>query len=184
MANYTEDSLDKPLTKGLISIVLSQLRIIDQDNVGWLDEIRKLNYKFSKLEADVKIAKSINNLLSRGVVDLERQYWANAQCSRRECLEVAGILHSVDDNSLEEKVIQVFEEKLVVTLKRVIIVKKNDRIIVKFSWRKDCQRVLSVKKNLEKLKAEDIGLTGANKISVNYSLCPYYRVLNTGKSII
>ena len=158
-----------------------------------MDEIRKLNYKFSKLEADVKIAKSI----IRGIVDLERQYWANAQCSRREFLEVAGILHSVDDNSLEEKVIQVFEETLVatlilVTLKRVVIVKKYDRVIVNFSWRKDCQRVLSVKKTLEKLKAEDIGLTGANKISVNYSLCPYYRVLwskskvlrNTGKSII
>ena len=48
---------------------------------------------------------------------------------------------------------------------------------MKFSRRKDCQRVLSVKKNLQKLKIEDIGLTGDNKVFVNHSLCPYYRVL-------
>ena len=110
MANYTEDNLDKLLKKDLISIILSQQRKIDQDNIGWLDESRKLNYNFSKLEADVKIAKKINNLLSQRVVDLERQCWANTQYLRRECLEVVGIPRSVDDNSLEEKVIQVFEK--------------------------------------------------------------------------
>ena len=33
------------------------------------------------------------------------------------------------------------------------------------------------KKNLQKLKMEDIGLTGDNKFFINHSLCPYYRVL-------
>ena len=67
MANYIEDGLDKLLKKDLISIILSQQRKIDQDNIGWLDEICKLN-DFSKLEADVKITKNINNLLSQRVV--------------------------------------------------------------------------------------------------------------------
>ena len=58
MANYTEDSLDKLLKKDLISIILSQQRKIDQGNIGWLDEILKLNDNFSNLEADVKIAKN------------------------------------------------------------------------------------------------------------------------------
>ena len=44
------------------------------------------------------------------VVDLERQCWANAQCSRRECQEIVGIPRSKDDISVEEKVIQVFEK--------------------------------------------------------------------------
>ena len=110
MASYTEDGLDKLLTKDLISIILSQQIKIDQDNICQLDEIRTLNDIFSKLEADVKIAKNINNLLSQRVVDLERQCWANAQYSRRECRETVGIPHSVDENSLEEKVIQVFEK--------------------------------------------------------------------------
>ena len=73
MANYTEDGLDKLLKKDLISIILSQQRKIDQDNIGWLDEMRKLNKNFSKIDADVKIAKNINNLLSQRAVDLERQ---------------------------------------------------------------------------------------------------------------
>ena len=57
MAHYAKDGLDKLLKKDLISIILSQQRKIDQDKIGWLDEIRKLNDSFSKLEADVKIAK-------------------------------------------------------------------------------------------------------------------------------
>ena len=48
---------------------------------------------------------------------------------------------------------------------------------MKFSRRKDCQRVLSVKKNLQKLKMEDIGLTGDNNVFINHSLCPYCRVV-------
>ena len=74
MANYTQDGLDKLLKKDLISIILSQQRKIDQDNIGWLDEIRKLNFLkvFLSLEADVTVAKNISNLLSQRVVDLER----------------------------------------------------------------------------------------------------------------
>ena len=83
MANYTEDGLDKILKKDLISITSQQQRKIDQDNIGWLDEFRKLNNNFSKIEADVKITKNTNYLLLQRVVDLERQCWANEECSRR-----------------------------------------------------------------------------------------------------
>ena len=118
--------------------------------------------------------------MSQWEVDLERQCWANAQYSRRECLEIIGIPHSLDDNSLEEKVVQVFEKvgcnidsslNIDSTLKRVTVLPKR-RVIVKFSRRKDCQEVLSVKKNLQKLKMEDIGLTGDNKVFINNSVCP------------
>ena len=56
MANYSEDGLDKLLKKDLVSIILSQQKKNDQDNIGWFDEIRKL-------EADVKNCKKNNNLL-------------------------------------------------------------------------------------------------------------------------
>ena len=85
-------------------------------------------------------------------------------------------------NTLEKKIIQVFEKvgcnigsNNIEACHR--ITKNNDRGIVKFSRRKDCQLVLSVKNNLQKLKMEDIGLTGDNKVFINHSLCPYYRVL-------
>ena len=87
----------------------------------------------------------------------------------------------MDDNSLEEKVIQVFKKvgcnidsSNIEACYR--ITKRNGRVIVKFSRRKDSQQVPSVKKNLQKLKMEDIVLTG-KKVFINHSLCPYYRVL-------
>ena len=83
MANYTKDGLDKILKKDLISITSQQQRKIDQDNIGWLDEFLKLNNNFSKIEADVKITKNTNYLLLQRVVDLERQFWANEEYSRR-----------------------------------------------------------------------------------------------------
>ena len=83
----------------------------------------------------------------------------------------------LDDNSLEEKTIQVFEKVGCNIEACHRITKRNDRVIVKFSRRKDRQQMLSVKKNLQKLKMEDIGLTGDNKVFINHSLCPYYRVL-------
>ena len=130
----------------------------------------------------MKIAKNINNLLSQRVVDLERQCWANAQYSRRECLKIVGIPRSVDDNSLEEKVIQVFKKVgCNIDFSNIevchCIIRRNDRVVVKFSRRKDCQQVLSVKKNRQKLKMKDIGLTGDNKGFINHSL--YYRVRTT-----
>ena len=173
MANYTDYGLDKILKKDLISKTSQQQRKIDQDNIGWLDEFRKLNNNFSKLEGDVKIAKNINNLLLQRVVDLERQCWAIAEYSRRECLEIVGILRSADDKSLDEKVIQVFKKVGCNIQACHCISKKNDRVIVKFSRRKDFQQVLSVKKKFQKLKMEDIGLTGDNKVFINHSLCPY-----------
>ena len=108
--------------------------------------------------------------------------WANAQYLRKERLEIFGIPRSADYNSLKEKVIQVFKKvgcnidsSNIEDCHR--ITKRNDRVIVNFSRRKDFQQVLSVKKNLQKLKMEDIGLTGDNKVFINHSLCPYYRVL-------
>ena len=176
MANYTGDGLDKILKKDLISIISSQQRKIDQDNIGWVDEIGKLNDDFSKFKADVNIAKNTNNLLSQRVVDLEGQCWVNVQYLRRECPEVVGIPRSVDGNTLEEKVIQVFKKAGFNMNSSNIeachrITKKNDRVIVKFSRRKNCQRVLSVKKNLQKFKMEDIALTGDNKIFILITVC-------------
>ena len=137
----------------------------------------------------MKIAKNINNLYSQRVVDLERQCWAHAKYSRRECLEIVGIPRSVDENSLEEKLIQVFKKvgsniDSSNTEMCLRLWKKNERVIRKFFRRKDYQRVVSVKKNLQQLKMEDIGLTGDNKFFVNYSVCPYYHVLYSKSKVL
>ena len=57
------------------------------------------------------------------------------------------------------------------------ISKKNSTVIVKFSRRKGCQQIWGVKRDLRKIKVEDIDLPGQNKIFINKSLCPYYKVI-------
>ena len=41
---------------------------------------------------------------------MDRQCWANAHYSRRECLELVGVPRSVSDGDLEEKVFKIFEK--------------------------------------------------------------------------
>ena len=90
MAAYTEEALDKLSKKNIIDLVLV------------LDEIRKLNANFAKLESELIVTKKVNSELQKHVIDLERQCWANAQYSRPECLELAGIPSTVghDERSI------------------------------------------------------------------------------------
>ena len=105
---------------------------------------------------------------------MERQCWANAQYSRRECLELVGVPRSVSDGDLEEKVLKIFEKvgcpiegNNIEACHRIS--KKKERIIVKFSRRKDCQNVLNAKKELRKSDMNETGFP-------EESLCTYYRV--------
>ena len=52
-----------------------------------VEEMRKFNENFSNLQSELSIAKRVNIELTERIVTLERQCWANAQHSRKECLE-------------------------------------------------------------------------------------------------
>ena len=127
------------------------------------------------------IVRKMKTLLNNRVIDMERQYWVNAQYSGGECLEVAGIPRDVSNENLESKVLEFFSKVGCEILSRDIEachrITNNDRVIVKFLQRKDCDQVLSVKRDLRKTKLEDIDLRGSNSIFINLSLCPYYRML-------
>ena len=85
MTKYTSDSLDKLRKQDLIPIILSlQSKLEDKDNTV-LEEVRKLNDS----------TKNLNNLLVTRLSTLERQYWANAQYSRRECRDIVSIPREV-----------------------------------------------------------------------------------------
>ena len=57
------------------------------------------------------------------------------------------------------------------------LMKNSDKVIVKISRCKGYEQILSVEKNLKKVKVQDIWLTSGQSIFVNTSLCPYYRML-------
>ena len=123
------------------------------------------------------VTKQVNTELNKRIVTLERQYWANAQYCRRECLEVVGIPHQVDDNQLETEVLSLFKKVGCKIDPRFIdychrFGKNNGRVIIKFARRKDCKQFLQVKKDLKHLNMDDMDLPRGTKIFVNQSLCP------------
>ena len=50
-----------------------------QSNIKILEEVRKLNDKFTNLESQLQVTKNVNSLLQQRVINLERQCWENAQ---------------------------------------------------------------------------------------------------------
>ena len=101
MSKYTEETLDKRLKKGLISIVLPQQAEMGAANSKIMDQIPKSNENLEKFQSEVTVVKQVNSVLSERLVSMERQCWANAQYSRRECLELVGAPCSVSDENLE-----------------------------------------------------------------------------------
>ena len=86
------------------------------------------------------------------LIDNERQCWANAQYSRRKCLDIVDIPSEVKDKTLEETVVGIFD-KLCCSIDSDWIqachqVSKNgNTVIVKFTRCKDCQKVWNKKSN-------------------------------------
>ena len=55
--------------------------------------------------------------------------------------------------------------------------KDKERVIVKFYRRKDCEKVLKAKNDLQNLNSTNLDLPEGSKIFINQSLCSYYRLL-------
>ena len=87
MASYIEDTLDKLSKKNLIEIALALQDKVESGNTEIVEEIRKLNDNFKKLEEELIVSKKVNSELQTHIIQLEKQCWANVQYSRRECLE-------------------------------------------------------------------------------------------------
>ena len=74
-------------------------------------------------QPELAVTKQMNTELTKRIETLERQCWANAQYSRKECLEVVGIPRQVDDNLLETKILSIFEKvaQLILVLLMTVI---------------------------------------------------------------
>ena len=60
MAAYTNESLQSINKKEMTPIVLSSQNKLNQTNNKVLEEIRKLNDNFSKLESELPVTKQVN----------------------------------------------------------------------------------------------------------------------------
>ena len=147
---------------------------------------RMLNESVSQLHSELAVTKTVNNLLLTRSTTLERQCWANAKYSRRECLDIVCIPNKISGEFLEEKVLKIFGKLgYDISPDRIeachCVGRTTDTMIIKFSKRKDYQHVWSVKKDLKKRTIEDFVLTGNNKLFINRSLCPNYKMQGTSQ---
>ena len=106
MNNYSQDALDRLSNGYHIDIILQLHTKLQAGNNEVLEEVRMLNKNFVKLESELLVTKKVNSELEKYVTESQRQCWANAQYSRRECLEITGIPQNIEYNQLEGKVIQ------------------------------------------------------------------------------
>ena len=105
---YTETTLKALNKTQLIDLFL---KMQDQTNFTidfLMAEMKDLNNSFKRLESEFEIVKAINNSLLKQLENTERQYWGNAQYSRREFVEVIGIPKTVESKNLEHTVCKVF----------------------------------------------------------------------------
>ena len=95
MPKLSEESLNKLTKPELIAFSMNLQEKNESIQHDKKDEVRDLKECVKKLEEQLALSKNISEMLSDQLVNMERQCWANAQYSRRECVRVAGIPQSV-----------------------------------------------------------------------------------------
>ena len=96
-----------------------------------------------------------------------------SEYSKRECIEISSITTSVDHRELEPSVCKFLQHIGVDTEERIeschYINRFNNRTILKFCRCKECEKLMSLKSELNNLVSSDIGLS---KAFHNESFCP------------
>ena len=188
MAALTEESLNKLSKTDLVALVVNlqdkteTMKSNLNEKVSNLNaEVLKLNTNFELLKPDFSATRIENNSLNERLIALERQCWANAQYSRREYLEIIDIPSSVSNKDLEELLCKAIT-KAGVNINAEDIedfhrVGNKGQTIIKFGTRKVSRQLLYVRKDLNKVKMNNTGLTEQSTLYINQSFCPYYRML-------
>ena len=185
---YTESALSKLNKDDLIRIALDMQKtqnsiLSDMKNelTDMKNELSELRKNYNKLEADLKVSKSVTEAMKNHIV-LERKCWSNEQYSRHKCLEISGIPSDTEAGKLEEILLKVFEKLDVdVDLKNaedchwLKTRNSSKKVIIKLSKRKNADKIRQVKNKLKSLNLESMGIS--SPIFINDSLCAYYKKL-------
>ena len=188
MAALTEESLNKLSKTDLVALAVNlqdkmetMKSNLNEKVSNLTGEVQELNTNFELLKSDFSATTIEKSSLHERLIALGRQCWTNAQYSRRECLKITGLRSSISDKDIEEVVCKAITKAGVdITaddIEDCLRVGNKGQTIIKFGERKVSRQVLSVRKDLNKVKMSDIDLTGQSKFYINQSLCPYYRML-------
>ena len=110
------DEINAMKKKELVSKIekLKGKVIVDNNIKNLCDQVSRLSENLAKLmESNKKqfiVVKKVNNLLQKGVTDIEKSQAKVEQYSRRNNVEISGIPHEILNNNLEDKVINIFKD--------------------------------------------------------------------------
>ena len=155
----TRAAVEKIPKEELVNLVLNYDKTMESTLADLSKEILKINKNFEKLESELSISKTVNNALHKRVIQLEKQCWRNQQYSRRECIEAVGLPDSTTDNEVCSVFKKIGVDVSVDNIEACHLLKSDDKnkIIVKFSKRKDCQAVLDNEKKLKNHQMMNFG---------------------------
>ena len=106
----TEQSLSKLSKDNLGRVVLNYQGKFDSVLKIVKDDICEMKTKFTALESELHVSKTVTDNLTKHIKTLERKCCENEQYSRRECLEISGDPGSVADSALEETILDLFSK--------------------------------------------------------------------------
>ena len=180
-------------TKEEVQKLNNTVQVALEENKKLTTQLRSALDINEKLESRLKVSENTSVLLKES---MEKLIFANAQYSRRECLEVAGIpledpsdfktLSKESTEYIDFKKMQAAAEKKCLKVFKTInvhVVKsdlhachrlKNGNIIAKFISRRQCEEVLSKRHSL---KDADLSEISDKRIYINASLCPHYKTI-------
>ena len=179
--DHIEQSLSKLSKDDTARLVLDYQGKFDSVLKTVKDDICKMKTKFKTLESEFHVSKTVTDNLTKYIKTSERKCYENEQYTRRECLEISGILGNIDDNALEETVLGLLS-------KYYALVEPSDvedchrlkstnnapqKVIIKLSKQKDMYRVLKAKPSLKNVNLNGTGTPPGTPIFVNQSLCSW-----------
>lgn len=83
MDALTEESSNKLIKPDLLALVVSLQSKINSVNSYSVNELHKMREGFDQIKSDLSVTKRVNTLTSERLQTIEKQYWTNAQYSRR-----------------------------------------------------------------------------------------------------
>ena len=179
--DHIEQSLSKLSKDDTARLVLDYQGKFDSVLKTVKDDICKMKTKFKTLESEFHVSKTVTDNLTKYIKTSERKCYENEQYTRRECLEISGILGNIDDNALEETALGLLSKYYTLVDPSNVedchrLKSTNNapqKVIIKLSKQKDMYRVLKAKPSLKNVNLNGTGTPPGTPIFVNQSLCSW-----------
>ena len=140
------------------------------------EQLILINLKFDKLVSELSVSKNVSNLLTKRIIQLEKNQLNTSQYIRRHMAELNPIPAEIEDDKLEEVVcaaLSLCGEAAVTSesLHSCQRLKKNENVIVYFKDRKLRDQVMKNRRVLKEKSSDLEKLNLTKNLYINDSLC-------------